>query len=135
MLSWTFWSKTFLSSCLITALFGNASLKPFYRFRDDVLAETAVGRNWTNLYYDHALEVTGLALSNSEVLSQTLQTLFYAVVSIPEYMLTGKSGFMFAMSLNELMELLVEEGSDELGTALLSEKRSIFSFLGVDVLY
>ena len=116
-------------SCLISSLFGTSSLKTFYSFRDDVLAETRTGRNWTRLYYDHAWEVTALAMTDPEVMAKSLQTLFYAAVSIPRYMITGKAGYMLCATLNELMDLLIERGSDELKVSLESERESIFSFL------
>lgn len=119
-------------SCLISAIFGTGSLKTFYSFRDNVLTTSRAGQRWTDLYYTHSWEVFALALTDPEIMAQCIQTLFYAVAGIPQYLLTGQSGFMFALSLNELFDMLEDAGSDGLRSTIQDERGSILTFAGAN---
>ena len=121
-------------SCLISALFGTDSLKTFYSFRDNVLVKSRAGQRWTDLYYTHSWEVFALAITDPDILAQCIQTLFYAVAGIPEYLITGKAGFMFALSLNDLFDMLEDSGSDALRSTIQIERDAILTFAGANYL-
>ncbi len=55
-------------SCFLSDIFGfgdTAKLQLLRRFRDTVLAETPVGKQYISLYYTHSPEISGMLLTNS----------------------------------------------------------------------
>lgn len=115
--------------CPLSELTVESDIMQFYRFRDDVLMKTPEGRRWAELYYHHAPEVQWIILKCPGLRKKSINFINKLGKAIPELLLRGNTSCNLRTDIQELINLLVKQGSSELRRSLITEKEIIDMFL------
>ena len=120
--------------------FGQQDLATLYAFRDNVLSQSARGKQWSELFYRHTFEVSGLLASDPELRLQAMAVLTDAMPGIRRLVNGGQGATVILTSrqidaLARFKDALVMRGSPELGADLEREWAAIApsQYAGQDV--
>jgi len=115
--------------CPISTLAAADSLRPFYRFRDQVLTRSPAGRRWIRLYYRYAPEIVGILANAPEVREQCRNLVMRAEPALRNFYQDGTLKNDLLQDFLRIMDALSLRAGLGLRQTITAERDHLFRFM------